>query len=385
MKIFVVLAQPPRPQGGAAGRCAWALLLGLRAHGLQVQALAARRPFASVEAVPDPAISVEDVTPPPPSLQGRLGRITRPRSELAGTFAARVRAEAADADVLHLDELESSWCAVGARPPSVLHLHYLVEEDRDAGVPWRRPFWTYYEERLAEQLARRRHDALVVNSPRVADRLRRSVPSGRVTVVPLTLDPTQYRRAPLDGEPRAGLIGTLDWPPTAAAVNELLRESWPAVQRQVPEARLLVAGRGTERLAGQPTVDVIGSIASSADFFDRLSVLLYPLARGSGMKVKVLEAMASGVPVVTTPAGAEGIAPNDGVVVTNTSDDLVRAASQILRDDQERAERGQAALTSFREHYTPEEAAGHLIALYETLAVTVRSRSTGAQRPSSSA
>jgi glycosyltransferase involved in cell wall biosynthesis len=381
VKVFLALAQPPLGQGGAAGRCAWALMQGLRAHGLDVQALAARGPFSPAEPPPDPSVEIEDIAPERPLLGRRLRRFTRPRGELAGAFAERVRAQAADADVLHLDELESSWCGVRAAPPTVLHLHYLVEEDRGPGLPWKRAFRTYVEERLAERLAVRRHDALVANSPLVAERLHRLAPRARVTVVPLTLDPAEYERAPLNGELRAGLIGTLDWSPTAAAVRELLWHSWPLVQREVPDARLLIAGRGTERLHVGAGATALGPVASSSDFFHQLSVMLYPLARGSGMKVKVLEAMACGVPVVTTPAGAEGVTPNDGVVVTETKDDFVRHATHLLRDSAERAERGAAGLACFSRRYAPEPATEPLVALYATLAGTASSKS-GAERSS---
>jgi len=369
MKVLAVFAQPPSPQGGAAGRCAWALLRGLEAHGLDVHALAAQRPHPdATEAPPDPAVELVDVDPYGPSWTERLRRLRMPRSELVGLFADRVRTEAAHADVLHLDELESSWCAVPGGPPAVLHLHYLVEEDRGPGAPWQRPFWTYCEERLAERLAAKRQTELIANSARVADLLRKLAPRAHVTVVPLSLDPTQYRRAPLDGAPRAGLIGTLDWPPTKGAVDNLLRDVWPAVSRQVPEARLLVAGRGTDRLASSATVDVIGRVGSSADFLDQLSVLLYPVVRGSGMKVKVLEAMASGVPVVTTKTGAEGIAANDGVVVAEDSAALVQATAEILNDPKVRRERGNAALACFGDRYAPAMATQPLVALYEKLA-----------------
>jgi glycosyltransferase involved in cell wall biosynthesis len=115
---------------------------------------------------------------------------------------------------------------------------------------------------------------------------------------------------------------------------------------------------------------------SSADFFGQLSLLLYPVARGSGMKVKVLEAMASGVPVVTTSIGAEGIAPNDGVVVADDPAQLARAASRILLDGSERTERGSAGLACFTQRYTPGPATEPLLPVYEAIA--------GAQPASSS-
>jgi len=374
VRVLVALAQPPLPQGGAAGRCAWALLLGLRAHGLDVTAVAARRGSASAAFLEEPWIHVVDVGSRGSSFRERVSRVRMPRSELAGPFAERVQEEAAAADVLHLDEFETTWCAVPGLP-DVLHVHYLVDQDRSPGPPWTRRFLTYLEERLAQRRALARHSELIANSSSVADLLRARASRARVTVMPLSLDPREYRPAP-KAEPVAGLIGTYEWPPTRDAVERLLRNSWPHVHRAVPDARLLIAGRGTKSLTVPASARAVGTVASSAHFFERISLLLYPVGRGSGTKVKVLEAMASGVPVVTTSVGAEGIEPNDGVVVADDPEGLVRAAIDILRDPRERGERGSAGLACFTERHAPAPATAPLVALYEAMAGAQRVRSS---------
>lgn len=85
------------------------------------------------------------------------------------------------------------------------------------------------------------------------------------------------------------------------------------------------------------------------------------------MKVKVLEALACGVPVVTTPEGAEGIAPNDGVIVEVDDGALADAAAELLRDTAARKERGAAALRAFQTHYAPEIATRPLVDLYRRM------------------
>jgi glycosyltransferase involved in cell wall biosynthesis len=134
----------------------------------------------------------------------------------------------------------------------------------------------------------------------------------------------------------------------------------------VPEARLAVAGRGTEALGLNELdrVDFAGEVPMSSEFLSQLSVLLFPLERGSGMKVKVLEALACGVPVVTTPAGAEGIAPTEGVVVCASDEELADAAVRILADERERLERGRAARRIFTERYSPLPATAPIVDLY---------------------
>ena len=85
------------------------------------------------------------------------------------------------------------------------------------------------------------------------------------------------------------------------------------------------------------------------------------------MKVKVLEAMACGVPVVTTPVGAEGIAPTDGVVVCESDEEIVERAVGLLSDRDERIARGAAARAAFFERHTPRIAVEPLLSLYERL------------------
>jgi glycosyltransferase involved in cell wall biosynthesis len=191
-----------------------------------------------------------------------------------------------------------------------------------------------------------------------------------VWTAPLTLTPEPYRRAPLDGPLRVGMIGTAAWPPTAAALRALVEEVWPGVRRRVPEARLLVAGRGTAAMGLRgPGMEVRGEVPSSTAFLSELSVLAYPVPRGSGVKVKVLEALATGLPVVTTPPGAEGLVAPGGLVVTPVGDvrAAVDAVSRVLEDPAARLAAGRAARRGFDERYTPERATETLPALYRRM------------------
>jgi glycosyltransferase involved in cell wall biosynthesis len=369
MRVLVVLAQPPLPEGGATGKIGLGLLRGLASHGLDVRAVAARRHF-NVPGETPAGLEVEVVpVEPSPSWRARLDRYRRPRSELAGAFTDRVRDLARDADVVHLEETETAWCDRGLATPSALHIHYLVRRDRDLGAPWRREFRDVLEQRRAERIALRTHRHLVASSPQVGAELRRYAPGAEVVLAPITLDPSLYPPAPLDGPPVAGVIGTAAWPPTAEAMRELVDVVWPLVRRRVPDARLVVAGRGTDALGlAGPGVEVQGEVESASAFVRGLSVLLFPQRRGSGMKVKTLEAIASGVPVVTTPAGAEGIATNDGVIVSEEPAVLADAAVELLADAATRRERGAAALAAFAASYSPGPATRPLVELYSRLA-----------------
>jgi glycosyltransferase involved in cell wall biosynthesis len=299
----------------------------------------------------------------------------RPRGNLGrGDFARRVRELAAAVDVIHLEETETARCDDGIETPSLVHLHYRVRQDRDFGLPWRPEFRFVLEDALAERAAIRRHRYLVCSSPVIAEAVRRGAPHAEVVRAPLSLDPRYYAQAPLDGPPVAGIIGTGNWRPTGEAIDRLANRIWPRVHERVPEAKLLVAGRALDAVAGlaeSPGVQVLGEVESASAFLRGLSVLIFPLERGSGMKVKVLEALASGVPVVTTPAGAEGIEADDGAIIEQDDGALADAVVRLLRDGDERTRRGHAGRQAFLDRYSPRPATAPLVALYERM---VRSR-----------
>jgi glycosyltransferase involved in cell wall biosynthesis len=371
LRSLLVLQEPPLREGRAAGRLAAATARGLSAHGVDVRILAARQWFAVPGEPPgDLEVDVVEVPREPPGWGSRLERLRRPVGEIArSTFRERVRDAAREVDVVHLDEVHTAWCSEGIETPSLVALHYFVRWDTALGLPWRRSFRHLLEFELAERAAIRRHGRFVAASGRVADEVRRRKPSAEVEVVPPCLDPSDYRPAAPGADRIAGLIGTAAWPPTANAIERLLRDVWPAVRRLVPGATLRLAGRGTEALADPGEgVEIVGPVASAVDFMRGLSLLLYPVARGSGVKVKVLESLALGVPVVTTPLGAEGLEGGDGIVVERDDDRLIAAAASLLGDPDEQRKRAAAARLAYERRYTPAPATEPLAAFYRRIA-----------------
>lgn len=363
MRVLVVVPQPPASQGGAADRCTVGLVRGLVASGVDVRVLAARFTHTPSYEVADVGAPVEVVeVPGVGGWRGRLASVVRPVGALShGPFAARVRELAKDVDVVHLEQIETA--STYASPATVAHLHYRAALDRSFGPPWRRQFRQVVEFTRAERRAARQHRWLLANSARVASSLRGLAPSAEVAVVPLTLDPAAYRPGPPStaaAEPAAGLIGTGTWPPTAQAFDRLVQRVWPRVAAAVPDARLALAGRGTP----------YGEVEDATEFLRSLRALVYPVERGSGMKVKTLEALALGVPVVTTPAGAEGVPPSDGVLIALGDDQLAAHTVRLLTDAGERAQRSAAARRTFDEHLSPSVVGAALAALYDRMLTT---------------
>jgi glycosyltransferase involved in cell wall biosynthesis len=144
---------------------------------------------------------------------------------------------------------------------------------------------------------------------------------------------------------------------------------WPRVRSRAAGSSLRLAGRGIDALGleSRDGIQIVGEVEEAAAFIADLSVLLYPVTRGSGMKVKVLEALACGVPVVTTPQGAEGVGPHDGVVVETSDERLAAAAAELLVDEGARRERGTAARRLFMERFSPRPATIPLVEAYDRM------------------
>lgn len=132
-------------------------------------------------------------------------------------------------------------------------------------------------------------------------------------------------------------IGHLGYAPNREAVEWLARDIFPRIQSGRKEARCLIAGKqpGRDVLSLEnDAVRVLPNPFSIAEVWARGNVLLCPLKRGAGSRVKLLEAASYGVPVVATRFGAEGTMLREGVdyVAAETGDDLARAAIDLLKD-----------------------------------------------------
>ncbi|MCS7047585.1 MAG: glycosyltransferase family 4 protein [Gemmataceae bacterium] len=144
-------------------------------------------------------------------------------------------------------------------------------------------------------------------------------------------------------------LGALDWRPNIDAVHWLLDRIFPQVRHEIPEARLQIVGRQpsatlVRRVAECAGVELHGDVADVRPFLTRAAVMAVPLRIGGGSRLKILEALASGLPVVATPVGAEGLNLKPGEHYDAADlDQLAEALVRALREPeriQVQAERG---------------------------------------------
>ena len=207
---------------------------------------------------------------------------------------------------------------------------------------WAGPFLRREARLLAEceAAAVRRTAATVALTARDAERLRAlSGMPDRVHHVAAPF-PAELPAAdrPLPGAPALVLFGSGGWWPNAHGARWFLREAWPRVRRSLPEAQLHVfgtSGRPADAISYHP------SPADSREAFAPGSILVVPLFVASGVRMKILEAWARGVPVVATPEAAAGMGEEDrhSVLISNDVAEFEKAIVELACSSELRASR----------------------------------------------
>jgi glycosyltransferase involved in cell wall biosynthesis len=164
---------------------------------------------------------------------------------------------------------------------------------------------------------------------------------GRVVVCPNGVEPGEP--VPPSEERLVVFVAQLGWAPNVDAATWFASEVWPLVRRSRPDARLALVGRDPSppvKALADDTVEVTGSVPSVRPWLARAAVALAPLRAAGGSRLKILEALDAGRPVVATRLGAEGLEDlvGHGVVVADDAPGLAAAVVELL-DDPERAAR----------------------------------------------
>ncbi len=167
-------------------------------------------------------------------------------------------------------------------------------------------------------------------------------------------------------------LGSFQHRPNRSAAEFLLTEVWPRVHRARPEATLLLAGRGSRRFLserGSPPpagVRAVGFVDDLVGLFSGCRLFVAPLTEGGGIKIKILEAMARGLPVVTSPVGAEGITSDPQILTISPCDDsFAEAVLDTAADPAGCLRRSLAARRLIEQEFSWRSITARLTALYQ--------------------
>jgi glycosyltransferase involved in cell wall biosynthesis len=193
--------------------------------------------------------------------------------------------------------------------------------------------------RIFESGSLNKFDRVVACSERDADILRKEAPGTSIVTIPWAVRrPEGFWQPGEKGVRDLVFVGSMTWEPNRDAVLWFANEIFPLLRKSRVKTRLVIAGSGMTKevacLDNGSDIIVKGFVPDIAGFLLDADVFVAPLRLGSGVNVKVLEAMACGLPVVTTPKGAEGIGTGDGgyFAVASTPEEFVHAVESLLRN-----------------------------------------------------
>ena len=383
-RAIVICPVVPYPEVGGGHKRTMRLLETIEAAGVTPHLLTTDgRDAGGVAALRSRGWVVE-VLPDAPVTALRRARqhARRLPSPFLPTVAARLRELVAEGCAfVQVEHTQSAYYAraIGATP-WVLSLHNVDSELMKSVVRSQRPSraWAGSLNRwLALRTVERRavpraHTVLCVSEE---DRRQLARLSERVVVIPNGVDDAFFDvPAELPPDETVLFFGQYDYTPNALGIERFLRQGWPLVAQQRPEARLRLVGAGmSSRLRALAErverVETVGFVEELAGELTSSRVVLVPIWAGGGTRLKALESLAAARPVAGTPLGMEGIGFEAGVhgELGHDPAELARLTVDLLADDS-RARRLAAAGRELAERFRWERVTAPAVRIYRELA-----------------
>ncbi len=367
LRIIILLIEPPLPFGNAAARWFYVLLKGLVERGHDVSAFATCSKENEIEKA--------SKLFPKPEFDLRLFpmRTSSTLTQKVTSFIKPFSFKISDAlqrdldrelekgfDILHVEQLWGGWSAQKVTSKTLMNIHHFQSIDLEFthNKTLREKYEKWQILRTENKLTR---DFPFIRScsPRLEAFSKEINPSAMVETIPVGMDDSLYEYIKDEDrgvDPTIVMIGTMTWYPTSSAAVRLLERLWPEIKKQVPNAKLKIVGYDARSVLKEylnlEGVEVFENVPEIEPYFKMGSVFVYAPGRGSGMKIKILEAMLFGIPVVTTSEGSEGLPVIDGVHAGLCEDDegLIERTVALLKDKEKQNKqrlKGRELVSSF--------------------------------------
>ncbi len=297
--------------------------------------------------------------------------------------AVAAAAQAFKPDVVHIDHLQmAQFVDFDGGFKTVLD-HHNVESmiiERLAGAAESAAMRSYAKIewpklRRLELDACRKCDLVITVSEEDRAKLKEFEPSlVNIFSVPIGVDVERFSGLERTESRNILSIGTMYWPPNVDSMLYFHREVFPLVRQEVSGCTLTIAGQrpvaAIRALAADPAVRVTGYVANELDTARDCAVFVVPLRSGSGVRVKILNAMAMGLPIVSTSVGAEGLEVVSGehLLIADDAREFAGAVTRLLQNPEIAADLGRKARELVCRKYSWEVLGKRLLGLYEMMA-----------------
>jgi len=213
-----------------------------------------------------------------------------------------------------------------------------------------------------EQEALKDADLILTVSERETNILKKFALKGNIYTVPSGIDTTLYTNYSLDVKRQDDYIyliyvGSLNTPQTAEGAIFFIKEIWPLLKQSPFKYKLYLVGRDPvrelEKLASEDqNIILTGFVEDVRLYIAKSHIYIVPLRYGSGIRLKIMEAMAMGKPIVSTKKGAEGLnLHNCGLIIADRPDDFAKAIVKLSKDDNLREKFGRINIKYAQEHF----------------------------------
>jgi glycosyltransferase involved in cell wall biosynthesis len=252
--------------------------------------------------------------------------------------------------IVHADQLSMGQFALEAKDvPRLLDAHNAVWTVVARAQEFVPSYWRFilaheterlqkYEGRLCSQM-----NAVLTVSRNDANALVDvGADPNKIAVIPIAIDCVRYQVIPRsNGVANILVLGTLFYPPNADGIRWFIQKIFLLIQKRIPGVRLTIVGARPTRdiinfaRRNQEFVTVTGYVDDLKTHLEQASVMVVPVRVGSGMRVRLLEAFARGIPVVTTSMGAEGIEARheEHVMIADEELEFAEQTIRLLQDE----------------------------------------------------
>lgn len=167
-------------------------------------------------------------------------------------------------------------------------------------------------------------------------------------------------------------IGSLEWAPNQEGLLWFVDKCWPKIHAKHPDLKFYIAGRQAPdwliRRFNAPNIVYMGEVEDAYAFMNSKAVMVVPLFSGSGMRIKIIEGMALGKPIVTTPIGTEGISTQSekNIIIADNEQEFINGVERLITDRQLFHEIGSSAIEYIQEKFDNLALACALTAFYKS-------------------
>jgi polysaccharide biosynthesis protein PslH len=192
-------------------------------------------------------------------------------------------------------------------------------------------------------------------------------------VIPASVDLKKYSTSHVVSKPFSlFILSSLDWKPNQEAVLWFLKNVWTSLLQEIPQLELHIAGKNPPDKFYQLQAENIvmhGFVESSSEFIQQHDLMLVPLLSGGGMRVKIIEGMALGKTIISSPLGAEGIHYEDGknILIAEKPEEWIKIILDYFRNRPKYIHIGEDAIRLVKEEYSNEKITKEFTDFYQEL------------------